>query len=174
MSKWGRGVSRNTTSSETSTPSLMNNMLEISCLLSNALQVTRAETWDRTGMEQVQRAFKLTNLIGQFDWSRNVSVFHHVFFLVAFLRCDRTGPVASRSYICCCNWSEISDWWIFLLASDDSFRINHGKSCFQTCVTNKIILCIQQETSVKAVKCKLEGKKTHTLIEETVSSTCVE
>lgn len=31
-------------------------------------------------MEQVQRTFKLTNLIGQFDWSRHVSIFHHVFF----------------------------------------------------------------------------------------------
>lgn len=103
-------------------PPLTSNMLEISCLLSNTLRVARAETQDRTGMEQVQPVFKLTNLIGQFDWSRHVSVFRRaVFSLFAFRRCDRTGTVASRSYICCCDWSEIFDWWIFFSRGGDSF-----------------------------------------------------
>lgn len=49
-----------------------------------------------------------------------------------------------------------------------------GKSCvFQTCVTNAIILRVQKETSLRAVKYKHGKKQARSTSEKTGSSTCV-
>lgn len=98
-------------------------MLKISCLLSNALRLTRAETQDGTGMEQVQPVFKLTNLIGQFDWSHRASVFRcvrlSVFSLSLSYSLTELGQLPPEAiYVCICrDWNKIFDWFIFLFAA---------------------------------------------------------